>query len=248
MLELYGDDSKAIIKLDPRSKMVVLLASSVASICSYSMPLLFAYGVMLCILLFLCGKQWLAVKSLAIFIFVMYFRYNIVSQSTNSMFTNTLVTGILTIFLFFFPVFVSFMLLVKTTRINQFLAAFQAMHIPTAIVIPLAVMIRFIPTVMEEWNGIRSAMAYRGISLEPAAIIRAPLRTIEYVLIPLLFSSMAVMEELAAAALARGMEGGRKRSSYELVKFRIQDWIVAIMFAAAAVFFILVNRSDAYLL
>ena len=102
------------------------------------------------------------------------------------------------------------------------------------IVIPLAVMFRFIPTVQDEWNGVRKAMAFRGISMTPGAIFRHPFQTIEYILVPLLFSSVGVMEELAAASLARGMDSERARTSFEEVKLRGADFIAIAFFLAAA--------------
>ena len=98
------------------------------------------------------------------------------------------------------------------------MAAFRAMHLPLKVIIPVAVIIRFIPSVSDEWSGIRKAMVFRGISLEPSDIIKSPFKIVEYVLIPLLFSCIAVMEEMAAAALARGIESEGKRSSFERVK------------------------------
>ncbi len=169
----------------------------------------------------------------------MYLRYEIVSSQTGSAQLGGLITSLITIFLFFFPVFLGLMLLTQTTRINQLLAALNAMHLPNALIIPFAVMLRFIPTVAEEWNGIRKAMAFRGISLEPWAIIRSPMKTVEYILIPLLFSSISIMEELASAALARGLDASRGRTSYEEVKFKAVDYVVCAMFLGMAAWFLL---------
>lgn len=120
----------------------------------------------------------------------------------------------------------------QTTRISQFLSALTAMYLPVGAVIPVAMLFRFIPTVQDEWNGIRKAMAFRGISLSFGSVLRHPGKTIEYVLVPLLFSTIGVMEELAAAALARGMDIDVKRSSYEEVRLRAADYITMLLFAA----------------
>jgi len=241
--DICVEDSGAILKLDPRTKLVMFLTSSVASLTCYSMENLLIYGIVLCVITILCGKKWLGVKSLLIFLFLIFFRYEIVTSGKGSAAIGGLLTSLITIFLFFFPVFMSLMLITQTTRINQFLAAFDAMHMPNIVVIPIAVMFRFIPTVAQEWDGIRKAMAFRGISLEPWAIIRSPLKTIEYILIPLLFSSISIMEELAAAALARGLDSGNNRTSYETVKFRAVDYLVTFMFIGLAAFFVVGRGS-----
>ena len=58
----------------------------------------------------------------------------------------------------------------------------------------------------------------------------------EYILVPLLFSSVNVMEELAAAALARGMDVDVKRSSYEEVRLHAADYITMTVFVGMIVF------------
>lgn len=238
--ELYGEDKKALIKFDPRTKFVVFATSLVVSANSYNVLALVIYSAALCVMLFLSGKKATAAKALALLLFAAFLRFQMDRAGTGAPVVVTIVSCILMIFLFFFPMLLSILILTQTTRINQFLAAFQAMHLPTAVIIPLAVMFRFIPTVQDEWTGIRKAMAFRGISLEPAAILRSPLKTIEYILIPLLFSSVSIMEELAAAAIARGMDSEGNRTSYEEVRLHVQDWITIILFIAAAVYFITV--------
>ena len=78
-------------------------------------------------------------------------------------------------------------------------------------------------------------MAFRGISLSFGSVLRHPGKTIEYVLVPLLFSTVGVMEELAAAALARGMDIDVRRSAFEEVRLRPADTITMLLFAALSV-------------
>ena len=56
----------------------------------------------------------------------------------------------------------------------------------------------------------------------------------EYILVPLLFSSVGVMEELAAASLARGMDSKRERTSFEKVQLHLADVIAIIIFCTTA--------------
>ena len=216
--DVYGSDSDALLHFDPRTKFVLFVTSLIVSVNCFDLMPLLIYSIFLCVIFFLCGKRWQSVKLFAVFAFLTYLKFAMERAGTGAPVVVMAFSTLITVFLFFFPVLISLMLITQTTRINQFLAAFQAMHLPNAVIIPLAVMFRFIPTVQEEWQGIRKAMAFRGISLEPAAILRAPMKTVEYILIPLLFSTISVMEELAAAALARGMDSDRQRTSYEAGK------------------------------
>ena len=54
---------------------------------------------------------------------------------------------------------------VHTTTVSEFIAAMERIHLSEKIVIPVAVMLRFFPTVMEEYHSIGDAMRMRGIRL-----------------------------------------------------------------------------------
>lgn len=228
--DLYGDDSRGLIRLDPRTKILIFFASTLMSLNSYESRLMLICAASLCLVLGLCGKPMTSLKCFAVYGIFLYIRWCIESTGSSAPVVTIITEALITMFLYCFPVVLSFILLIQTTRISQFLSAFQAMHLPMQAVIPVAVLFRFIPTVQEEWNGIRKAIAFRGISLKPGSIIKNPVRTIEYVLIPLLFSSVSVMEELAAAAVARGMDADGKRTSYEEIRLRAVDYIVMAAF------------------
>lgn len=234
--DLYGDDSGAILKLDPRTKMLLFLASSILSINSYNDLAIFAFNTALCAVLALCGKRATALKGFVAFGVMLFLRHCIEMQGTGAPAVVMVCQAILTIFVFSFPVVISILMLVQTTRISQFLAAFQAMHLPAQAVIPVAVMFRFFPTVRDEWEGINKAMAFRGIRMDLISVLRRPFQAIEHLLVPLLVSSVSVMEELAAASLARGLDADHERTSYEEVRMRAADYVVIVVFGVLAFF------------
>lgn len=57
---LYGDDSKGLIRLDPRTKLFVFLCSMLMSINTYSNMMIMIYAFAICALLALCGEPWMA--------------------------------------------------------------------------------------------------------------------------------------------------------------------------------------------
>lgn len=241
--ELYGDDTKGIVKLDPRTKMMIFFSGMILStFCFNAIPyLVFSTG--LCLVLALCGKKWFAVKCYFAIIVFQYLRYAMAISRTGSSVVIGILNGLIMIFMYSMPMVLSLVLLIQTTRISQFLSSLTAMHLPLGMIIAISVLLRFIPTVKDEWIGVRKAMAFRGISLEPGAIVRAPLKTIEYILIPLLFSCISVMDELASASLARGLDAKRKRTSYEEVKLRVIDYIVMSVFLIIDVYVIIYGRA-----
>lgn len=230
---LYGSGS-GLLKLDPRTKLLLFCAGIAVSTFSYNECALWMYCAAMCALLALCGEKWFALKCGALIACMEYLRYRIITSGTGAPALTGILIALIMMCRYGFPLLLSLSFLIKTTRISQLIAALSALHLPLFVIIPLSVMLRFIPTVQEEWDGVRKAMAFRGISLEPGAVIRAPFKTIEYILIPLLFSCISVMDELASASLARGLDAERKRTSYETVKMRFPDYIIILLFVGIA--------------
>ena len=230
---LYGSGS-GLLKLDPRTKLLLFCAGIAVSTFSYNERALWMYCAAMCALLALCGEKWYALKCGTLIACMEYLRYRIITSGTGTPALTGFLVALIMMCRYGFPLLLSLSFLIKTTRISQLIAALSALHLPLFIIIPLSVMLRFIPTVQEEWDGVRKAMAFRGISLEPGAVIRAPFKTIEYILIPLLFSCISVMDELASASLARGLDAERKRTSYETVKMRFPDYIIILLFVGIA--------------
>ena len=92
-----------------------------------------------------------------------------------------------------------------TTTVGEFVCALRRMHIPESVVIPCMVVIRYFPTIKEDYLQIRNAMALRGITEGGMGFFRHPARTLEYVLIPLLMNSNNVAQDLSVAALTKGI-------------------------------------------
>ena len=223
--------------------LIVVLGTSAIPILYIVAP--FTVGVV-CAVLALNGKPWTALKAFLLFSVALYIKEAVDHTGSSSAVVVLVVSVLTTLILYSLPTIMSILLIVQTTRISQFLSALTAMHLPFRAVIPIAMLFRFIPTVQDEWNGIRKAMAFRGISLSFGSVLRHPGKTIEYVLVPLLFSTIGVMEELAAAALARGMDIDVKRSSYEEMRLHAADYIAMLFFAAlSAAIVILVTTKGA---
>ncbi len=237
-----GGEEKGLIRLDPRTKFLIFFASGMLTLSSYSDVGVAIYSLFLCVVIALCGKPLTAVKSALPLGVVLYLRIVLQWSKGAPTIIIMIITMLSTAFMFGFPMVMSIVLITKTTKISHFLSAFQAMHLPVKVIIPVAVFFRFLPTVADEWNGVRKAMAFRGIRLSPVQIIAHPWKTIEYVLIPMLFSSIQVMEELASSTMARGMDVDIKRSSYEEVKFGVADYIIILLIIGLMIYTTILGR------
>ena len=115
--------------------------------------------------------------------------------------------------------------MLSSTTVSEFIAAMHQMHIPQQITIPMSVMFRFFPTVLEEFTAINTAMKMRDICIGG----RNAGKFIEYRLVPLMVCSVNIGSELSAAALTRGLGTKVRRTNICKIGFHIQDIIVLLL-------------------
>lgn len=214
---------KGIVKTDPRVKLFLFLVTCVYVMNFTQVVFFMIIGSFIALLLILNGEVVFGIKNYIIYIIVLLGVYFSKNESTGVL--SGIILAVCGFLMIMLPIIMSFFLVFKTTTVSQFMSAFQKMRLPVKFIIPFAVMFRFIPTVQETWENISMAMAFRGISLSLLGVIRHPVRSIERALIPLLFSATAVIEELAAAALARGLDSDKDRSCMTDVRMSILDYI-----------------------
>ncbi|MFR1637753.1 MAG: energy-coupling factor transporter transmembrane component T [Eggerthellaceae bacterium] len=92
--------------------------------------------------------------------------------------------------------------IVSTTHVNEFMSAFSRMRVPRQVTIPLAVMLRYVPAIREDWRFISDAMRMRGVNASLAGFLRRPGMTVECLYVPLMMSASNVADELSMASVA----------------------------------------------
>ena len=122
----------------------------------------------------------------------------------------------------------------QTTKVSEFVAAMEKMHITRKITIPFAVIFRFFPTVADEYHSIQDAMKMRGIGVS-----KGPIAMLEYRLVPLIASVVQIGDELSAAAVARGLGVDTERSNYCKIKIKGLDILLMVLLTAALILYYL---------
>ena len=122
-------------------------------------------------------------------------------------------------------------IIISTTKVGEFLSAMNRSHISQNIVIPVAVMLRYVPTIREDWHFIKDAMRMRDVSPNLKNFILHPAMTIECIYVPLMAASKTA-DELTVASVTRGIENPTQRTSYVRIGFGIADLIVVLAFLA----------------
>ncbi|MBT1173411.1 energy-coupling factor transporter transmembrane protein EcfT [Bifidobacterium sp. MA2] len=112
-----------------------------------------------------------------------------------------------------------------TTSASAFVCAMRRMRVPEAVVVPCVVIIRFFPTILEDYRRIREAMALRGIATGAFAWVRHPARSLEYVVVPLLMNATNVAQDLSVAALTKGLGRDGVHTSRTTIRMRAADWL-----------------------
>lgn len=109
-----------------------------------------------------------------------------------------------------------------TTTVGELTCALRRMHVPESVIISCAVVVRFFPTVKEDYRQIRAAMALRGIAEGKAALLRHPAESLEYILMPLLMNGNNVAQDLSVAALTKGI--GLPGTHTCMVELKLTVW------------------------
>lgn len=226
-------------RLDPRTKIVALVVVCISS--SLYRDVYWGTALFACALLFVCvvGMPRVALRFLVGYAGII----GLVELTTLlSAGIGVRVALILQTLRAAFPALLLAVTLVSTTKIGDLIAALYAFHLPRAVVIPLAVGMRFFPTFMEECRSVRDATRLQGLSPSVKGLVTNPLDLVEALVIPLMLRSAKIAEELAAAAVARGIERPGRRSSFNPLLLKVSDVALTITFCVACVA-ILVARS-----
>ncbi|MBR3294503.1 MAG: energy-coupling factor transporter transmembrane protein EcfT [Oscillospiraceae bacterium] len=225
------------VRLDPRTKLYMILVVSSIVMMSATTPLLWAVRLAVTAIplaLLVVEKRYAsALRFSVLYAVALLLSFRFLSEESTGVF-QSLLTGYCGIVVQFMPAFITAWYVVRTTKIGEFMSAMQRMRVPDGIAISLAVVMRFFPTIKEEYAAISDAMRMRGISLGGGSAVKM----VEYRMIPLLFSCVNIGDELSAAAITRGLGGKGKRTSVEILRLQVFDWLLIAAFTAAAGFFV----------
>lgn len=225
-------------KLDPRTKLfLVIVANSVILTAShiFSVPMVIVPAILL-----LFERKW---KFVLIF-FSLYLVATFVCddlKKADAGIVGTLAVTTAVLLYRMMPVFALLYYVISTTRVNEFMAAMHRMHIPNKITIPLAVMIRFFPTLIDESRAIGNAMKMRGIRFFSLRTLKNPFTVLEYRFIPLLVSLTKIGDELSVAATTRGLSPDCKRTCIVPLQFHLQDFAVFLYCICVVTAYVLVD-------
>ncbi|TCC51377.1 energy-coupling factor transporter transmembrane protein EcfT [Kribbella capetownensis] len=217
--------------MDPRTKAILVLASSLVVMAPGGTPFIPA-AIVLGVLLALSEGAWAravllpltsAAVAAAAYLLPMALPYPVIG----------FVAAFAAYLLRFAAVGGVALHLLRTTTPTELTAALRAARIPRAITTSAAVMLRFLPTIATEARAVRDAMRLRGVG-GWAGMLRHPVLSIERFTVPLIASSLRVAEDLSAAALLRGLGSATRPTAMHPPRLGVAD-LAAVGLVAALV-------------
>ena len=121
--------------------------------------------------------------------------------------------------------------LIATTSPTALAAGLRAWRVPRPIAVTLAVMLRFFPVVSAEASAVLDAMRLRGLA-GATGILRHPMLTLERFTVPMIAASLRASEDLSASAILRGLGSHRKPTAMFPPRFQAADVVLALIVAA----------------
>lgn len=222
------------MRLDVRTYIILTILSATCASLNTNIVVEFAIIAALAVLQLLSAKGTFMVKLIICYVVMVVIQYVLfpVLPETVEMLLSLPVVNIRS----FFPTIMCIVLLYKNTRVSEMAASFTKMGAPKSVVIPIAVAVRYIPTLKEEWLHIRDAMRMRNVT----AGIKNPFKRLvcrmECYLVPLFVSSIQCADELSAAAVTRGIDNPMKPTCRNYRKMGFRDYITILIAVAVTVF------------
>lgn len=135
---------------------------------------------------------------------------------------NTVALAIVSLSYFVQKFTIALMMIVflkKKTSIAYIVSAMQTMKFPNVIAIPFIVILRYMPTLKEDYRYLKDSLKIRGIKTSGFQFFIHPIRSIEFMIVPILFRSIRVAEELSNSVLLRGIENYKNRTNIYPLRF-----------------------------
>lgn len=218
--------------LDPRSKILLVLACSVAVMNTGGLrfvPAVLALAVGLA----LTERAWLRAVGLVAAASAMWVVGWLLPLWWPNAFTAIMALACVYLIRFVVAIGVGAHL-IATTSPTQLAAALRAWRVPRPISVTLAVMLRFFPVVGAEAAAVLDAMRLRGLA-GTAGLLRHPVLTLERFTVPMIAASLRASEDLSASAILRGLGSHRTPTAMRPPLFGPSDGLLAVVVVALTV-------------
>lgn len=235
--DIYAPTAKAKqLYLDPRTKIVLCLAVSFIMLDSTTSLVVNALQIALAMLplvfLLMLHKCKMAVYYLCAYVFASLVPQLLVPLLPAII--NLLFTGMIALMTQILPGMMMAYFLIVSTSVSEFVTAMDRMHVPKSISVPMSVLFRFFPTIVEEYGHVRDAMRMREVGN-----LRQPMAMLEYRMVPFMTSIVSIGNDLAASALTRGLSAPVRRTNVCPIGFTWRDGLALVLTGGCIAIFLI---------
>lgn len=241
----YADKDTWIHRLCGVSKLVFFLLWSVVGMLTYDTRVLLVMLVFSLIIFKISKTEWRQVGT--VFKFILFFlALNLLTVFLFSPFEGTKIYETKTIlfhiagnydmtveqlfyefnimlkYLTVIPVVLMF---IVTTNPSEFAASLNRIGVSYKIGYSIAIALRYIPDVQNDFTKIKHAQEARGIEMSKKASLIQRLKSISNIIFPLIFSSMDRIDVVSNAMELRGFGKNKKRTWYSGKSLRRDDYL-----------------------
>ena len=217
-------------RFDPRTKLALLL---ICVLCASLAPGLgFQIALVLLISLFaaICGMRRYALRGVLAYALICLFTRWCIGALTGTW--RTMFVAFLGLVHKVYACGMLAGVVIGTTKVGEFLSAMARLRCPKRLTIPIAVMLRYLPTIREDWHFIKDAMRLRDVSPSLWGFIKAPAMTVNCIYVPLLTAASKAADELSIASVTRCIENPKERTCLVEIHMAPPDWAAILVLAA----------------
>ena len=218
------------LHLDPRTKLFLILLCVLSAMFAPSLYFQFGLTALIGLLAALSGKWKYALRGILAYGVICAFTVWCMGALTGTW--RTMFVAFLGLVHKVYACGMLAGLVIGTTRVGEFLSAMARLRVPKKLTIPIAVMLRYLPTIREDWRSIRDAMGLRDVSPSLWGFLKAPAMTVNCIYVPLLTAASKAVDELSIASVPRGIENPRPRTCLVSIRMRGADLLAMAVFAA----------------
>lgn len=225
------------MKLDVRTKVLLVSFANLTFLFRVTgwIELVTVAGLLM--LLFLAGRLRMAVLSLIFFLLCLLLDMAFLDLIRSSWFQMP--ATLIRASRLMFPAILAGSLLLTTSTPYQLMHGLRKWRIPESLLLTLAVMLRFLPTIREDVAVLSRSLKLRGIFLSSRDLFLHPLTYFEYVMIPLMMSLLRRVQDLTMASLTKGLVLDGQASESFPSRFRFVDWSVCLWIAVMTTWMLL---------
>ena len=216
--------------LDPRTKLFLILLCVLCAMFAPNLYFQLALVIMIGVLAMLSGEWRYALRGIIVYSLICAFTVWSMGVMTGTW--RTMFVAFLGLVHKVYACGMLAGLVISTTKVGEFLSAMARLRVPKKLTIPLAVMLRYLPTIREDWHYIKDAMLLRDVSPNFWGFLKSPAMTVNCIYVPLLTAASKAADELSIASVTRGIENPNPRTCLVKIRMRAADFAAMVLFAA----------------